>query len=546
MDTLHEATNVVIIRLNNLLEPENASKIIGHILVNFQDIELIRLASSPDYVLHSLILRLKTLLGLSSPNPIPVPVPRPRVIAANPFSRFNGNHPSLPGFTNNPIRPKFGSFVSPDHGSVSKSCLSPRVVMGGECDLDEQEMRDYISFLRDGDLVDPKQLELGHGVGDSHFRRTYSTSDVCVGSEQIGFKPCLYFARGFCKNGRNCKFLHSDLTKSVGSFVGSPPWSEGLEQREEFMRLKGEQQQRLMAMAAEASPSSHDKYIHFLMQRQHDPSSNQIYLTFPSESTFKDQDVSEYFSTFGPVKEVRIPYQKKRMFGFVTFVHPETVRFILSKGNPHYICDSRVLVKPYKAKGDLLDKRQQHQQQQLEREEFSSCLNSRGLESHNSKEPNDFHLGARMFYDPHEISLRKLTNLHLSDLRNNPIRRGASMPLPHNHDHVGNLRLSSDNINGDITGFSGNLVSSISLEPQQEVDPAGIHDKDNGNGNESTDAEIEDIHYIVESVLPDSLSASPTKAAGDDLSDFSTFSTSLSSSLNKLKLHTTFGNMTSH
>lgn len=44
------------------------------------------------------------------------------------------------------------------------------------------------------------------------------------------------------------------------------------------------------------------------------------------------------------------------MFGFVTFVHPETVRFILSKGNPHFICDSRVLVKPYKEKGKVLDK----------------------------------------------------------------------------------------------------------------------------------------------------------------------------------------------
>lgn len=56
------------------------------------------------------------------------------------------------------------------------------------------------------------------------------------------------------------------------------------------------------------------------------------------------------------MQDVRIPYQQKRMFGFVTFVHPETVRFILSKGNPHFICDSRVLVKPYKEKGKVLDK----------------------------------------------------------------------------------------------------------------------------------------------------------------------------------------------
>jgi hypothetical protein len=56
---------------------------------------------------------------------------------------------------------------------------------------------------------------------------------------------------------------------------------------------------------------------------------------------------------------VRIPYQQKRMFGFVTFVYPETVKLILAKGNPHFICDARVLVKPYKEKGKVSDKYRQ-------------------------------------------------------------------------------------------------------------------------------------------------------------------------------------------
>lgn len=53
---------------------------------------------------------------------------------------------------------------------------------------------------------------------------------------------------------------------------------------------------------------------------------------------------------------MRIPYQQKRMFGFVTFVYPETVKLILAKGNPHFVCDSRVLVKPYKEKGKVPEK----------------------------------------------------------------------------------------------------------------------------------------------------------------------------------------------
>ncbi|XP_043691608.1 zinc finger CCCH domain-containing protein 18-like isoform X2 [Telopea speciosissima] len=85
--------------------------------------------------------------------------------------------------------------------------------------------------------------------------------------------------------------------------------------------------------------------------------SRQIYLTFPAESTFSEEDVSNYFKTFGPVQDVRIPCQQKRMFGFVTFVYPETVKIILTKGNPHFVCGARVLVKPYREKSRLVDRK---------------------------------------------------------------------------------------------------------------------------------------------------------------------------------------------
>ncbi|KAJ7960258.1 zinc finger CCCH domain-containing protein 18 [Quillaja saponaria] len=85
--------------------------------------------------------------------------------------------------------------------------------------------------------------------------------------------------------------------------------------------------------------------------------SRQIYLTFPADSTFTEQDVSNYFNMFGPVQDVRIPCQQKRMFGFVTFVYPETVRQILAKGNPHFVCGARVLVKPYREKSRLVERK---------------------------------------------------------------------------------------------------------------------------------------------------------------------------------------------
>ncbi|GKV43836.1 hypothetical protein SLEP1_g51087 [Rubroshorea leprosula] len=87
--------------------------------------------------------------------------------------------------------------------------------------------------------------------------------------------------------------------------------------------------------------------------------SRQIYLTFPAESTFTEDDVSNYFSTFGPVEDVRIPCQQKRMFGFVTFVSADTVKMILAKGNPHFVSGARVLVKPYREKSKLFDRKYQ-------------------------------------------------------------------------------------------------------------------------------------------------------------------------------------------
>ena len=59
---------------------------------------------------------------------------------------------------------------------------------------------------------------------------------------------------------------------------------------------------------------------------------------------------------YGPVQDVRIPYQQKHMFGFVTFVYAESVKIILNKGNPHFVCSARVLVKPYKEKGKVPDR----------------------------------------------------------------------------------------------------------------------------------------------------------------------------------------------
>ncbi|XP_057758670.1 zinc finger CCCH domain-containing protein 55-like [Arachis stenosperma] len=665
----YEATNVVLSKIKSI-EPENASKIMGYLLMNLEDSELVRLACSPDPVLHNIVIRVKTHLGLtlsspsSSPSPLnPITRPStnpfskssPRLVASNGFDfARNPSSPSssawpLSGIPNNPISPKSSPLLSYENirsVAVHSPSFSPRV--NGDCNpvggdfVDEQQVDEYFPFLGDSskneellDLGGQNLQSLNNGDAPFH-RRSYSASDACFGFEEggpgIGYKPCLYFARGFCKNGSNCKFVHGALNDSFGAIVGSPSRFEGLEQHEEFLRLKTEHHRRLMAsqLVAGTSPSSYDKYIDFLIMQQNDPqraaattaymmgeefhnfgrgrperneflamisaekpnsASRQIYLTFPAESSFKDEDVSEYFSKFGPVQDVRIPYQQKRMFGFVTFVYPETVRLILSKGNPHFICDSRVLVKPYKEKGKIPDKRQQ--QQQSERGDFSPCLSPR----FDSKEPYDFHLGARMLYNPHDILLRRkleeqaelqqvidlqerrLKNLQLPDFKNIPIHHhhhqrshsvGAPSPLSHQlHGQVSTADLSSqNNIKGDLTGYQGGLSYTLSLgtaegeeeqpQPQKEVGPAfiGGFECSSENNNANANVEVKNLdNRNVEQALPDSFFASPTKAAGDNVSDFSSLagineSAALSASTyshNELEQETTSGEMaTSH
>ncbi|KAF9610524.1 hypothetical protein IFM89_022804 [Coptis chinensis] len=95
--------------------------------------------------------------------------------------------------------------------------------------------------------------------------------------------------------------------------------------------------------------------------------SRQIYLTFPADSTFREEDVSNYFRYF--------------LFLFQVFII--RLKLILAKGNPHFVCDARVLVKPYKEKGKVPDRKQQ--QPMMELGDFSPS----GITGHDHRDPFD-------------------------------------------------------------------------------------------------------------------------------------------------------------
>ncbi|KAL8527477.1 hypothetical protein ACS0TY_005359 [Phlomoides rotata] len=380
MDT-SEATRIVMSRVQSF-DPENASKIMGYILIQDQgEKEMIRLAFSPDALLLSYINQAKIGLGISSNTPPANPFPYPIRPPENPFPQTS---PRI-------MIPNNGGFHLSSSSSSSFQRSRPRPILH---EFLHYPVQDEIPYLDDSAGVDPMMSPSGNSdslvfpYGEdapSPHRRSCSVNDAAGFLDEGNgglWRPCMYFSRGFCKNGGSCKFLHGgDVDAAID--VGSPSFDE-------LFKLKALQQQRFSFMMSE-SPRNEFSHMGF---NDGSSSSRQIYLTFPADSTFKEDDVSCYFSSFGPVQDVRIPYQQKRMFGFVTFVFPETVKLILAKGNPHFVCDSRVLVKPYKEKGKIREKKHH-----LERGEYS------GIDSSDHfGQP----FGPRMLLSPRELRLRKL------------------------------------------------------------------------------------------------------------------------------------------
>ncbi|CAM0146898.1 unnamed protein product [Urochloa decumbens] len=449
-----EATKVVFERLR-ALDPDNASKMMGMLLIqDNSDKELIRLAFGPDRLLHAFVSTARAELSA-----------KPVVLGS-------------------PCR---GGAPSPRGGADHQSSFA------GDAFYPENE---YGCLL---------PASGGH-------RQSLSLSDA----EASAWRPCVYFARGHCKNGSSCRFLHDDLPLLDDSTAA--------EQEMAVMHAKALAAAR-MASVFPFSPSPRPKGVslNFLLhhQQQHEhsqraaaamvhggedmhrfparsprimehggdligsPAAWQIYLTFPADSTFTEADVSNCFSMYGPVQDVRIPYQQKRMFGFVTFVYEESVRIILNKGNPHFVCNSRVLVKPYKDKAKVPDRlRNLHHPHHGD---FVGCTSPTGLLD--SRDPFDLQqpqIGPRMMHGKianHEALLRRkleaqqqaaelqqaielegqrFVRLQLLDLKSRGYRLGSTNSLGQ-ADGTGNINGNGNAVNLEDFTIQDNNMNSTGL-----------------------------------------------------------------------------------
>ncbi|OIW11785.1 hypothetical protein TanjilG_31187 [Lupinus angustifolius] len=204
--------------------------------------------------------------------------------------------------------------------------------------------------------------------------------------------------------------------------------------------------------------------------------SREIYFTFPPDSTFREEDVSNYLSIYGPFQDVRIPYQQKHMFGFVTFV------------------------KPYKEKGKVLDKTLEEQA------DFQQAV---------------------------ELQSKRLMGLLLHDIKKHhqgalstgsPIPSSTHSPNIFNQNRDFNILIS----NSGSRSAPGSTASSPVDQPMQQTvnisvgkEMAGNGDNENTNGNGNGKESSNDLQECLEHNLPDSPFASPTKAIGDYTATFS-------------------------
>ncbi|KAF6146499.1 hypothetical protein GIB67_037799 [Kingdonia uniflora] len=621
----YEATRAVFSRIQSL-DPENASKIMGLLLIqDHGEKEMIRLAFGPESLLHSVMFKARKDLGLANNSlnsPSSPSSPSLPFYPNNPISRQNSSSSrmfsNLSPSSSSWVPSNFSDFQNLDDFTNNNSISTPSDL------IDDFQLQDHLSFLNentpknsdlfypplspqlppdspgsssDGGMIFPPY---GANWSNNHHRRSCSVTDICMGSDPLGsglgWKPCLYFARGYCKNGTSCRFLHGLPDSSdVSSMVGSPGGKlDVMEQCQELLlRSKSQQQQQLRSQLLgsptfpySSSTSSVGKCMNFLLQQQQNdtqraaaaaammlgedvhkfnrsrmerndfaslggagmvnPGSRQIYLTFPADSTFREEDVSNYFSIYGPVQDVRIPYQQKRMFGFVTFVYAETVKLILAKGNPHFVCDARVLVKPYKEKGKVPDKKVQ----QSERGEFSACTTPTGLDP---RDPFDMG-GPRMFNSTHqdmilrrkleeaelqqalELQSRRLMGLQLLDIKKlhhhqrNMSSGSAPICSPHsphmNHNLIVPPSSSSDRSSPDspspqeICGSPPSIIveKNVMNDEKEEFPNSNNHDDSDFHNSSNSNNIINSLEHN----LPDSPFASPTKSGGDNHPFFTT------------------------
>ncbi|URE37558.1 zinc finger CCCH domain-containing protein [Musa troglodytarum] len=372
-----ELAKVILSRIQKL-DPENALKIMGCIFLwEPTNQELVQLALGSDNMLVSRISDAKSMLSNSD-------------------MQFGSNH--------------HGSYNS----HVPKPYLNLQLV-SGHCSPCKDLIVDEYSFDEHTNFLGLKeQLEIANQMENDclpevslHGKLTLRTRRRSC-SPSKSSKACHFFNKGFCKHGRSCRFLHEqslsdgypwifipDMNNTANCDEGATPRSLEKTEREivELLRLKGPISIALLPKLYYDQYGKHLLNDWFLTESQrHDKTGFSLIKLLVN---FKDSSIV-IARKYGPVKDVRIPCQDKRMFGFVSFVRPETVGVVLMKGNPHFIDGARILVKPYKIKSRTTGRKQLIGEHEKMFEDDRMCLSKFNMASKTPTETPLLHYGTEL------------------------------------------------------------------------------------------------------------------------------------------------------
>ncbi|KAJ3672985.1 hypothetical protein LUZ60_006359 [Juncus effusus] len=340
-----ECTKILLNRIEKF-EPQNSTKIIGYLLLNHTHEEIIGYAFGSEKQILSLIQEAKSYL--SSPKSVIPPQ------FASQFPPYSVIPPEFLPNNLSPIALQPNILQAPDL-NFNFSQFTPQL-------LENSQLCHYFSrkgYCKSGNkcrfVHDPNlnlNLNLDFNLGDLG-RLEMEIREILISRGHvpvsIALLPMIYL-------DRYGKVLQSEgyLTESQRHGKSGCSLTKLLARLKSISIIERPHGQHSVVLIEDVHKYTDNRFL----QRDLISSSHQIYLTFPSESTFTESEVENYFKQFGPVREVRIPRQERRMFGFVSFVFAETVRLVLTRGHPHYIAGARVLVKPYKEKSKLTTDRQ--------------------------------------------------------------------------------------------------------------------------------------------------------------------------------------------
>ncbi|XP_051128597.1 zinc finger CCCH domain-containing protein 18-like [Andrographis paniculata] len=370
---IEKATKIVLAKLSSMQPSPVVKKVLGYIYFKeLSNTEMIRLAMGPDILIHGLIYK--------AMNTCLVPI----------------NHPTPPL-----IDPTFHIAHLPPSSSYAQA-------------LQNQSFDQNSYFKEQHQMIDPLKYSRQAGAPSvppgfaPEMQGSHGVLPLSPRAIDYARKTCHYFLKGNCKHGRNCRYRHGEescgynqfnseslekieieivkLLESKGGPVsiaslpllyferyGRPLQAEGYLTESQRQRRSGHNLLKFLLQLnksiciIERPHGQHDivlakdagKYIDIRGSRCEPDtddcndivtSSHQIYMTFPPESTFTEDDIAKYFREYGAVRDVRIPCQQRRMFGFVTFESTKTVEKILAKKHPHFVCGARIVVKPYQEK----------------------------------------------------------------------------------------------------------------------------------------------------------------------------------------------------